>query len=448
MDQKNRLFVNAASLFENAEQLKNAEETAVRALFDRAFEESAAAAAHFPLWVRERRDAEGEGWDPLFRTTLKRLAFLAPDTVKKLLPRLAGARIGHYDDLFCLFGTPCEKAAADRIRKEMLYEYGEVVKDDTACVSTLVRELPSPVTNDEEILRRVERLYGLLGVSSADYLEIRSRLLAAYREHMRIKPLSLRASRMRAQPASDPCALIGEALDCLKNRRGSERMEKLWADFASNGRGARGHIARGHIARTIVAADCAGDPAFRPTKGLAETAAALTAVCHAGKNEGHFAGRFLTFSAQPYLMRFPEGGVLTKAGYCMTRRGSPRLHLYAAFTAILDEAVRNRLPADELPERLLIVSDTEYSVRILPGSDRTDELRAMYSRSGYRMPEVVYWNADPWSEAFPVMTGVNGVRLVSGQNDVILRGMLAGKLSESAAVSSVLDSERYGGVCA
>jgi hypothetical protein len=71
-----------------------------------------------------------------------------------------------------------------------------------------------------------------------------------------------------------------------------------------------------------------------------------------------------------------------------------------------------------------------------------------YSKAGYVMPKLVYWNLHSRSDANkPVKFDKNGTALVSGFSPSLLTSLLAGKeLSPYSMMMQVIGSERYAAV--
>jgi hypothetical protein len=102
-------------------------------------------------------------------------------------------------------------------------------------------------------------------------------------------------------------------------------------------------------------------------------------------------------------------------------------NLQATFDLILMSAVRESLPQSEMPTKLLIISDMEFDE-----ADRNqtnlDNIRDKYSRSGYTMPQIVFWNVNGRIGNVPATVKDKGIGLVSGFSPSILKSILQGEI--------------------
>ncbi len=102
----------------------------------------------------------------------------------------------------------------------------------------------------------------------------------------------------------------------------------------------------------------------------------------------------------------------------------------AVFRLILERAQAARLPAEEMPRCVLILSDMQFDMGANYNVTLMDELRAQYKYAGYGFPAVVYWNLCATN------TGVadkENCALVSGYSPHILKAVLACRADEARA---------------
>jgi len=102
-------------------------------------------------------------------------------------------------------------------------------------------------------------------------------------------------------------------------------------------------------------------------------------------------------------------------------------NLQATFDLILMSAAKASLPQSEMPTKLLIISDMEFDE-----ADRNqtnlDNIRDKYSRSGYTMPQIVFWNVNGRLGNVPATVKDKGIGLVSGFSPSILKSILQGEI--------------------
>jgi hypothetical protein len=120
-------------------------------------------------------------------------------------------------------------------------------------------------------------------------------------------------------------------------------------------------------------------------------------------------------------------------------------NLEAVFNLILDTAVKSKVPAEEMPTKLYIISDMEFNAACRsPQSTLFEVLDNKYADAGYTRPEVVFWNVNSKNNNVPVRFDQSGTCLVSGCSPSILKSLLAGKIeSPTQIMLDTLNAERY-----
>lgn len=100
------------------------------------------------------------------------------------------------------------------------------------------------------------------------------------------------------------------------------------------------------------------------------------------RNTGIFHNHFIEFSSRPQLIEIKGKTFAERLEYLCTFNEVADTNVEAVFDLILDAAVRNNVPQEELPETLYLISDMEFnacvrnaSVLILPV--QSADLRSM-----------------------------------------------------------------------
>jgi len=119
------------------------------------------------------------------------------------------------------------------------------------------------------------------------------------------------------------------------------------------------------------------------------------------------------------------------------------------FDLILNTAVRNHVSQEELPTKLIIISDMEFDRCVGDASlSNFEHAKRKYAAAGYKLPEVVFWNAASRNRQQPVKKNERGVCLVSGVTPRIFSMLAGGELSPYAFMMEVLGGERYAKIAA
>jgi len=123
--------------------------------------------------------------------------------------------------------------------------------------------------------------------------------------------------------------------------------------------------------------------------------------------------------------------------------GSTNLH--SVFDLILDHALRNGVPAEDMPQMLLILSDMQFNSCVRHDDSALQMIRRKYEDAGYEMPQVVFWNLNDYGNK-PVKFNDSGVALVSGFSPAIMESILAvevDKFSPEGVMLKAVGKDRY-----
>ncbi len=130
--------------------------------------------------------------------------------------------------------------------------------------------------------------------------------------------------------------------------------------------------------------------------------------------------------------------------YCSSFSEVANTDLQKVFAVILDTAVKYRLRQSDMPETLYIVSDMEFD-RCMDNAEATNfgNAREAFSRRGYKLPRVVFWNVASRNRQQPVTMNEQGAALVSGASPRVFSMLKSGTLDPMAFMLSTLKAERY-----
>lgn len=161
-------------------------------------------------------------------------------------------------------------------------------------------------------------------------------------------------------------------------------------------------------------------------------------------NKGYFKDHMILFSHTPKFIKVKGEDFADKVKYIMSFCEVANTDIQKVFDLILRAAVKNRLPQEELPERLYIISDMEFDEAI-SGADITnfEAAKQKYLNAGYNLPEVIFWNVQSRHSQQPVKKNEQGVALVSGCSPAIFDMVASGSLDPMKVMTDILSSERY-----
>jgi hypothetical protein len=158
---------------------------------------------------------------------------------------------------------------------------------------------------------------------------------------------------------------------------------------------------------------------------------------------GAFKDNFLTFSRNPKLQTL-KGNVCDRIEQVNTGEVA-NTDLKRVFELILDTAVRDNLSQEDLPSKVLILSDMEFD-RACDNNSTTnfEYIDRRFTSAGYKRPQIVFWNlASRSTSNYPVQIGTAGTALVSGFSPNVLKCVLGGLETPEQTMLKTLNDERY-----
>jgi hypothetical protein len=434
--------------------LRTRTESDVISLFSKAFATNKLTALKVLFYLRDARGGQGER--KTFRTCFKWLCENYPDTAWNNFKNVY--EFGRFDDLFVAHGTSVWKNILSAIRVNWLRgEHNLMWKwlpsenassPKTKTLATEIRkylgvsskEYRKTLSAQRKALDVVERKMCANEWSDINYKSVPSKAALQYKNAFRkhdeyrydqyIEDVSSGKTTINASTLY-PYDIVGKALHGDK----SKTLDVLWnalpnymEDDTSNG---------------LVVADVSGSMSGRPM----EVSISL-AMYISERNKGAFKDCFITFAEHPTLEKVIGNNIREKVTNLSRAKWGMSTNLEGVFKLILDTAVKNKVPVEDMPTKLYIVSDMEFNQACDdPSATLFNTIDTKYKRSGYVRPELVFWNVNSRNNQSPVRFNEYGTCLVSGCSPAILTSLLSGKITTPAQVMlNAINVERYSSV--
>lgn len=460
-------------LFSGIGAFRNVPEEKIISRFQRAYAENAELAMKCLFFARDVRGGLGER--RTFKVILAWLAWNHPESVIKNLPIVA--EYGRYDDMLMLMDTPCRNSMLDILAKQLAKDKAALEAGKQEEISLLGKWLPSINASNKNTIRYAKKIADYLKLDNKAYRKLLTELRATIKiieNNLRLKDYSFDYGKQpskamlkyrRAFWRNDEeryKAFLekvqkGEAVmhtgalapyDIIKpivqNRYNKfDDQERVSLDTTWN---AQEDFANGENALVVVDGSGSmygwGDP-------CPAAVAQSLGIYFAERNTGHFKNHFITFSANPRLIEINGKDIVDKVQYCMSYNECANTNISKVFKLILNTAQKYKLPQDELPSRIYIISDMEFDY-CAEGAGLTnfESAKKLFEAAGYILPKVVFWNVSARNEQVPVTKNEQGVALVSGVSPQIFSMLQCGELSPEGFMLRVLNSERYAAVAA
>ena len=458
-------------LFGTIGALRNADEARITSLFEEAYKENPLLATKILFYARDIRgdkETTGLGERRVFRIILKYAALHHPECIRPNLD-LIGV-YGRYDDLYELIDTPLEKemwlAMGNQFEEDKInLEKGNVIsllakwiktadasseKTKQIGIKTAIKlgysvfEFKRIVRAMRKHLRVVETLMSTNQWDKIKYSEVPSRAMMIYRnafkrhDEERFTQFAQKAVTGEEKINSAtlyPYDIIERVIDswnwrCKVSGTEEQILQAQW-DALPN------YIEEGTNA--IVIADTSGSMMGRPI-----FSALGLAIYFAQRNIGAYHNLFMTFSNNPRYQKI-QGKTLKQIFSNLNYSGwSMNTNCAAAFNLILDTAIQNNVPVNEMPKSLIIISDMEFDYC----GDREwtfyDKMRAKFAQYGYEIPTIVFWNVDSRNDIFHADAKRKGVILCSGQSAGTFKNLIGSiGMTPMEFMMEIVNSRRY-----
>lgn len=435
------------------------------ALFKKAFEEDESYALKCLYYIRDIRGGQGER--RFFRVVLKWLADNHPDAVLRNMEYIP--IMGRYDDLYVLNGTHLEKDMYKFMKKQFLLDL------NCKTPSLLAKWLKSENASSKESRRLARKTIEMFGISPKMYrkalatlrerINVLERLMsegrwdeiefdkipsragiiyrnafarndmtkARYEAFIKSKETKVnagalypvdvahRAFRASRLPYDDP--------ERLALQKYWENLPNYYGDREENG---------------IAIVDVSGSMTGTPMEAAVSLGAYIAENAH-----GPFANHFITFSARPELVEFNGVDITDKLNRCTSADWGMNTNLEAVFDMLLNVALANNTPQEDMPTRLYIFSDMEFDAAlqewcrwdtVFNPDTLVEGIAKKWDAHGYKMPDIVFWNLDARQNNIPAIG--EGFSYISGFSPVMIEQVLSGKTGLDLVMEK-LNSERY-----
>lgn len=438
--------------------------------FLRAFAENRDLAMKTLFYARDVRGGLGER--RVFHVILGWLAKNEPEALKKNIPYIA--EYGRFDDLLSLLHTPVEDEAVRVIAAQLSTDLTALSKGEE--VSLLAKWLPSENASSKSTRETARYLMKKLGYNERKYRKV----TVALRQRIRIIENNLRERDYTFDYSKQPSKAMKKYREAFyrndreryseflsKVQRGEVKLnastlypfelvlpylrrqyydfmrpitedEKAYLNATWQ---SLPHFGGDENALAVV--DTSGSM-YWGNPPLPAAVALSLGLYFAEHNKGAFANHFIEFSTNPTLIELKGETFADRLRYACSFCKVADTNIEAVFDLVLNAAVRNHVPQEELPKKLVIISDMEFN-ECVHNADVTnfENAKAKFAAHGYTLPEVVFWNVESRHRNLPVTKTESGVALVSGCTPRLFEMVEGDIVDPYDFMLSILTAERY-----
>lgn len=418
----------------------------VSSLFSQSLEADEEVTFRTLLWARDVRGGAGER--QTFRALLKHAA---ETTVIPLGVLFKVPEVGRWDDLFVLLGTEYEETVMEMIHHALLSQ-------DGLCAKWMPRQ--GPIANKIRTYLNMspkqwrKTLVGLTDVveqkmcanswDSITYKHVPSKAIAKYAKAFTrndgerygdFKAAAVRGEVKVNASAIFPCDIVHNS-----QYDDTQLAEAQWKNLPD--------YCEGSDQRILSVVDVSGSMISKvdakSSVNCMDVAISL-GIYTAERMQGAFHNSFITFTDRPRIITFNDKDTLrqkidrskTDVGYSTNIEG--------VFDAVLKAAVQNAVPEDQMPTKILIMSDMQFNSQIRDFNTSCIEMiRKKYAKAGYNMPQIVYWNIGAGKyDNKPITAGMKDTVMVNGFSPSILKSILKGSDSSVDLMMQTVMVDRY-----
>lgn len=442
-------------------------------LFIRAYQETPILAVRTLFYFRDIRGGQGER--DTFRHIIYKFALEYPQVAKEIVHQIP--EYGRWDDLYALLDTPVEDVVWATIDSQLTSDR----MSDTP--SLLAKWLKSENTSSKTSRALATRTRKALGLTSKNY----RKMLSSLRKKINIIETQMSSNQWedinyesvpskalmqyrRAFYRHDSTRFSQYNRDVLAGLKkintstlypsdivakvlhgeNEQLLENAWKNLPD--------YFKGQKMNALVVADTSGSMYGTPLN-----VAISLAMYIAERNRGEFHNYFMTFSDQPELVHINGKSLYERINSITKSDWGYSTNIESVFDVILEAAQMKKLSQEDIPSKIIIVSDMEFneaqqpvglvsysSLNEEPNNDSTltlfESIREKWNAAGYNLPQLIFWNVAARNNQFPMQMEDN-VQLVSGYSPSILTALLAGEfLDPYNLMLSVLNSDRYNNI--
>ena len=445
-------------------------------MFRKAFAENPVYALKCLFYLRDVRGGQGER--RFFRLCMKDLAVKDTAAARRNMRHVP--EFGRWDDLYLFVGTPLEKEMFVFMKEQLALD----VQSKTP--SLLAKWLKSENTSSADSRLLAHKTREAFGMNHKQY----RKTLAVLRERINIVERLMSENRWDEIEFDKIPSKAGLIYKNAFARHDIERMKnesvQSYADFAKdttkkvnaevlNPVDIADQIFRAyHPSETerlmwdkywanlkdyyngreengIAICDVSGSMTGQPMNAAVSMSAYI-----AERGKGPFKNHFITFSSNPALVEFEGVDTYDKFRRAIRADWGTSTNVEAALDMMLDTAIKNNVPAEDMPTRLYIFSDMEFDSCMTCGlansgrwhnGRRVDNAETLFETiakrweaKGYELPKVIFWNLDARQNNIPALGG--RFSYVSGFSMNMVETILSGKDGYDLMMDK-LNTERY-----
>lgn len=424
-------------------KIGSARKTDLTELFLKATKENKVLAARILLWARDCRGGAGERGT--FRTLLGVLIRNDVALAERLLTKVP--ELGRWDDVLIAMDTPLEDKAVSMIKSALESNDGLAAKwmprKGEVAAKLRVKLGYSPKFYRKRLVELTKVVETLMCAKQWDKITFEHVPSVAQNRYAKAftKNAGARYEKFIAKVEKGEAVIhqtVNFPYDVVRtlrngNARAAEAMWKALPDYME-----------GADERILPVIDVSGSM----DTGLSGSVTALDiavglGIYFAQRNRSIFKGETITFSDRP---TFITVGDSLADSIVTVMRGSwgMNTNFEAVFSLILKAAVKGKVAEEDMPTKILVMTDMQFDQCVQNGNDTALKMIArQYEEAGYKMPCVVFWNLCGRATSMPVKATDKNTAIVSGFSPATVKSVLGADIDPMTVMINAVSNPRY-----
>ena len=428
--------------------MRTREDYEIEEKFAAAFREDRNLAMRLMFYTRNVRGGLGER--RTFRVMLKWLCQNHADLAIANIPNIA--EFGRFDDLYEYVDTPAEKEMWSWMFTRLNDDYEKMLANKP--ISLLGKWLKSVNTSSAQSRYLAHRTIEGLGFKSEKQYR---KVLARMRDYLNVTEHQMSAQEWAEINYSHVPAYAIKNYGSAFAKHDFERWNKYLNALKCNAKGVKVNAGTlypydlvekilrvdywnpridhdelteqqwkalpnyvGDGANVLIMADVSGSMSGRPMAtsiGLANY--------FAQRNHGAFEGLYLTFTDRPkYITVGKDESLCSMCRKAFSDVGY-NTNLDLAFKLVYDTAVKNHVPAEDMPRALVVISDMEIDAYLSRANlDFLGKWKSLFKSTGYEMPQLVCWNVSARNDTYLARAKEKNIKYLSGSSASVFQDLL------------------------
>lgn len=195
----------------------------------------------------------------------------------------------------------------------------------------------------------------------------------------------------------------------------------------------------GKLGRTLVLSDVSGSMSGMPMM----ISVALGILISGSIDHMAYKDHIITFHESPGFYKVEGETLRDKVNSISKAPWGGTTNFYKVFQIILHRAKEHKLTEQDMPERIVVISDMQFDVA---DSAKTNfqKIDELYQKEGYQRPQIVFWNVNGRVNEVPVKANMANTALISGYSPSILKSVLSGEIMTPKDIMlEALNDTRY-----